>query len=311
MDGQTRVSDLVPQTYLKLTLLFFAGLTLIAGLEALYFYMPQLSAKTNDGTIAAFDLDCEGSLGTWFSSVLWGTTALASLFVFSVRRNKADDYHGRYRLWLWVSLIFLVMSIDEAASLHEGFKELMTSVAGTRIHGDGSLWWVMAYGMILLPIAIRLTFQVSACRTAMAVCVLGAASLGAAVATQLEWILPQSGARGIMLEEGLEMLGALLTLTGITVFARHVILESQGLLGVKRVKRVKSKSKKEEATAMEDKPATKSGTSTPASVSRAATASSSSSGLRIDSSHGSNPHRPSKAERRALRKQQQGDRDYD
>lgn len=310
MDGQPRISDLVPQTYVKLTMLFCAGLAIIAGLEALYFYMPRLAAQTTDGTIAAFDLDCEGSLGTWFSSLMLGVTALVSLFVFSVRRNKADDYHGRYRIWLWVALVFFVMSIDEAASLHEGFKELMARVAGTRIHGDGSLWWVMAYGLILLPVGLRLTFQISACRTSLVACVLGVGCLGAGVATQLEWILPQSGAQGIMVEEGLEMLGYLLTLTGFALFARYVILESQGLLGVKRVKRVKSK-KKEAAPTVDDKAPIKPTASSPASISRPATAGSTSGSMRVDAPHASGQRRPSKAERRALRKQQHVDREYD
>lgn len=309
MDGQPRIIDLVPKSYWKLGLLFVAGLSVIAGLGALYHYMPRLAAHTSDGTIAAFDLDCEGSLGTWFSSVMLGMTALVCWLVFSVRRHKADDYHGRYRLWLWAGLVFLVMSIDEAASLHEGFKEMMSLVAGTRIIGDGSLWWVLGYSLVLLPLGIRLAFQIFHCRTATVAYVLGAAALGAAVATQLEWILPQSGALGILVEEALEMLGYLLLLTGSTLFARYVILESQGLLGAKAAKTAKrQKRDSAAATGSGSKPgdvATGTATRPSASISAAST----SAQTRIDSAHGSEQRRLSKAERRAQRKQHQLDRD--
>ena len=60
-----------------LALWFVLGAALIAGLEALYFYLPQLAGHAADGRIAACDLDAEGSLAAWYSSFLLQTAAAA------------------------------------------------------------------------------------------------------------------------------------------------------------------------------------------------------------------------------------------
>ena len=47
---------------------------------------------------------------------------------------------------------------------------------------------------------------------------------------QLGWILPEAGAREVMLEEGAEMIGNLFLLLAMTLHARYVILDAEGLL---------------------------------------------------------------------------------
>ena len=53
-------------TYL---LILIVGAGIIAALERLYHIMPLLVPLTTDGRVAAFDLDGEGSLAVWFSSM--------------------------------------------------------------------------------------------------------------------------------------------------------------------------------------------------------------------------------------------------
>ena len=48
MDEQLRLTDLVPKRLGVIFLLFVAGLLVVAGLEALYAWMPDLAAKTSD-----------------------------------------------------------------------------------------------------------------------------------------------------------------------------------------------------------------------------------------------------------------------
>ena len=233
MDRQARITDLIPQKYAKILLLFLAGAVIVAGLEALYAWMPELAAHTTDGRIAAFDLDGEGSLAACFSSATLALAGLASLVVYSIRKHKADDYHGRYRVWLWGALCWFVMAIDESGSLHEGFKEAMTRLTGHRVFGDGSVWWVAGYGLILGGIGVRLMMDMRASRSALAAFVTAGLCYVAAVVTQIEMLLPESGARGVMLEEGLEMAGNLFLVLSMVLYARHVIRDAQGLIPAK------------------------------------------------------------------------------
>lgn len=234
MDRQARVSDLAPRNSTTYLLLFLAGLTVVAGLVALYAWMPELASWTSDGRVAAFDLDGEGSLAVWFSSMTLAAAALYAMLVYSVRRHRPDDYHGRYRIWLWAAFCWLVMSLDECASLHEAFKELMTRLTGQRLLGDGSLWWVIAYGLVLSVVGFKLLMETRVCRGSTAALLASGACYFAAVLAQLEWLLPTGTAQqrmvAIMVEEGCEMVGNLLLLLAMSLHARHVILEAEGRL---------------------------------------------------------------------------------
>jgi hypothetical protein len=335
MDEQLRVTDLVPRKYTTLLLWFLAGATVLAGLEALYAWMPELARHTTDGRIAALDLDSEGSLGAWYSSFILQLAALVALVVFAVRRQKEDDYHGRYRIWAWAALCWQMMSIDESASLHEGFKELMTLTTGQRVLGDGSIWWVTAYVIVLGTMGVRLVLEMRVCRASTAALLLGAVCYAAAVVTQLGGILPDLGARAVMVEEGCEMAGGVLLLLAMNLHARYVILAAQGTLTARVPKPKRQRKKVDESSELSAAgvlPAPSSANSlhhasrkpTNSSESLAvvsnhdqprkpqATVTASRPGLRIDAPQSSvSAPRLSKAERRALRKHQERESQHD
>jgi len=322
MDGQPRITDLVPTRIGFLLLWFLLGATVVTGLEALYAWMPNLAAHTTDGRVAAFDLDSEGSLGAVFSSATLAAAGLVTLIVFSVRRHKQDDYAGRYRVWLWAAICWFVMAIDESASLHEGFKEMMTWVSGTRLVGDGSLWWVAAYAVVLGIVGLRLVLDMRVCWSSTSVFVMAGICYTASVVVQMQGVLPETGAVGVMVEEGLEMAGNLFLLLSMTLHARFVILESQGLLP-ERQKKAKGESAEKDAESRRSRrkqdeeesvpPATSASSRSEAgaTVSRSSLLSSKSTQMRTDSQGASSgPHtRLSKADRKAARRQQRFEQD--
>lgn len=261
MDRQPRITDLVPQSIVALAITFVAGLAIIGGLEALYYFMPELAAHTSDGRIAAFDLDGEGSLAVFFSTTSLMLAGGIALVAFNLRKHRADDYHGRYRVWLYAALCWFVMAIDESASLHEGFKEMMTGLTGERGFGDGSIWWIGAYALILGVVGVRLLLDMRECKASTAMFVLTGVCYVAAVVTQLNFILPDSGAQGVMLEEGLEMGGNLLLLLAMSLHVRFLVLEIEGVIKPRaKVEKDaplkdKLKARAEKAKETEEKPA--------------------------------------------------------
>ena len=232
LDRQPKLTDLVPTNLAVFLMMFLVGLAIVAGLEVLYAWMPKVAALTRDGSVATIDLDSEGSLAVWFSSMTLALAGLVAILVFTIRRHKKDDYQGIYRIWLWAAACWFLLSIDETASLHEGFKEMMTCVTGTRVlaGGDGSIWWVIAYVFLLGAVGTRLLIDMRHCRLSLLAMIATATCYVTAVAAQLGWVLPESGARGIMLEEGAEMVGNLFLLLAMGLHARYVILDAEGLL---------------------------------------------------------------------------------
>ncbi|MCS7304902.1 MAG: hypothetical protein NZ602_07325 [Thermoguttaceae bacterium] len=226
-----RLTDLIPRSLWPYGLALVVGLGIIGGLEWLYAgLMPQLARWISPGAVATFDLAAEGSLAVWFSSTTLLLAAVVSGIVYSVRRYRRDDYQGRYRIWLWAAGCWLLMSVDETAGLHEGFKEMMVLVTGQPLGGDGSLWWAAAYFFLLAGVGVRLLVDMRECPLSCSLFVATGLSYVIAVAVQLEWLFPAAGTQGIMIEEGAEMLGDWLLLMAMALQARHVILDAEGRL---------------------------------------------------------------------------------
>jgi hypothetical protein len=252
MQDSRRITELIPQRASTIALLFLTGLTIIAGLEALYAWMPELANLTTDGRIAAFDLDGEGSLPATYSALLLTAAGLASLMVYSVRKRRADDYHARYRLWLWAALCWFVMALDESSSLHEGFKELMARATGERIYGDGSIWWIGAYGIVLGILGLRILIDARRSIGSTVSLIAAGVCWALAVVLQIEWLMPERGAQQVMVEEGMEMVGALFLVLAMVLQARYAILEAQGQIGRKAKKSAETATRKRRSDAVEE-----------------------------------------------------------
>lgn len=228
MDENLRVIDLIPRRWSTLLGLFLAAVAIIIVLEGLYAITPHLVAHTTDGSVAAFDLEKEGSIGAWFSSMLLFMGALASLVVYSIRRQYKDDRQYNYRVWLWAAACWFILSVDESASLHEGFKELMPMLTGTRLMGDGSLWWVIPYFFLLVPVGLRLFIDMRECRASMGMLLAAGLMMGVAIVGHLNFILSDHVLISQMIEEGAEMFGFLFILSAMTLHARYLIIQTEG-----------------------------------------------------------------------------------
>ncbi|HEV3343352.1 MAG TPA: hypothetical protein VG125_23475 [Pirellulales bacterium] len=256
IDRQPRVTDLLPHRYSVLALVFFAGLTWIVGLEAAYLWLPDLTEMTGGRQFAALDLENEGALANWFSSTTLGLAAVVAAIIFSVRRHRQDDYHGRYRVWLWAAALWTLMSVDEAASLHEGLTEVARHFSGERGLGDGSIYWVAAYGLLFAAVGTRLFLEMRCCRLSSAALVSAVGCFVASVAVKIGLIPALRGSYAVMTEEGCEMLGDALLLFSMAVHARYTILDAQGALGAKARKPAKA-AKSEKTSPSKAEPAAK------------------------------------------------------
>lgn len=222
MEAPERLSDLAPRANRTFAGLMLAGLLAVGCLEGLYACMPRLAGMTTDGRVAALDLEGEGSLAVWFSTGTMELAALTALLVFALRRQTPGV--GRSRIWLFAAAAWLVMSVDECASLHEAFKELMSHATGNRILGDGTIWWAGAYAIVLSVLGLGLVKAMWPCRSAVLAMFSTAAFYATAVAAEMALLLPRKNETEVMLEEGCEMIGNLCLLLAMGLYARHTSL---------------------------------------------------------------------------------------
>ncbi len=229
LEQQWRLLDLIPQRALSLVVVVSALTAVITSLEFLYVWMLDCAAE--GGTMfSAFDLASKGSLANWFSSLLLLATAGASILVYTVRRYRTDDYQGRYRIWLWAAACWFLLAADQAANLREAFRHMMVSLTGTSLAGDGSLWWAVFYVFLLGSVGSRIVMDMRASLSAVAWLATAAIFFTLAIAGRLGWSPFEDSGWQIMFLTGIEMLGNLMLLTAITLFARHVLQDAQGLL---------------------------------------------------------------------------------
>ena len=147
-----------------------------------------------------FELDEENNLPTWFSSFL---LLNSSLMLYVLARTKDDHrYH-----WFLLAAGFLILSIDEVAGLHESVNsaiEINWAIPG------GIL--VIVVGLAFVPFLLSLQRRV-----AVLFMLSGLLYVSGAIGVELlsEDMDEESFAYGLAtaLEEGLEMMGALMFLS--------------------------------------------------------------------------------------------------
>lgn len=107
--------------------------------------------------LSLFDLDAENTIAAWFSSVLLLVAAgLLSLIGLTHTGARAR------RPWLGLSVLFVVLSADEAAAMHERLIEPLRGALGTAGGAFHFAWvipgivFVAVVGALYLPFLRRL-----------------------------------------------------------------------------------------------------------------------------------------------------------
>lgn len=123
-------------------LLTFIGL--VAGLLNRDFGRPFVLATFQ----RLFDLNGEGNIPAWFSASLLLLSSLLLAIIAIHTRQTLDKYRWH---WAVLALIFLFLSVDEAARLHE----VISRAIRVRLAPQGALKssWVLPYSVFALVVA--------------------------------------------------------------------------------------------------------------------------------------------------------------
>ena len=124
--------------------LFFAADVLVGLLYIVNQAMGHPYAKIN----RLVDLDGEANLPTWYSSLQWAATA--GLFAFVVYRQRRRRAESMLPL-LVIAVVFLALSLDEVAQIHE---KLSIGANGKMGAGEGGLrgLWLPILGIPMLGV---------------------------------------------------------------------------------------------------------------------------------------------------------------
>lgn len=226
LDEQRRLLDLVPRRLPIAGLLWLLATGLAAGSVAFHLW----AADAARAVVRPALLELSRGLQQWLSSLTLLVASMLALAVYSVRRYRLDDYHGRYRVWLWAAVCWILLATDLAAGLHHAVREAMVLATGTKILGDGSAWWAIPYLFLLGGVGSRLLLDMRQCRCSCAALVAAAGCYAVAFAVRFGWLLGDGGHVTLVAKEAAMMGGHLWLLLAMGLHARHVILDAEGML---------------------------------------------------------------------------------
>jgi hypothetical protein len=214
-----------PAARAALLLLAVAGLLVALSLATRYGAYRAEVAGTGRGNVTAwkivmklFDVNSEANVPTWFSSLLLsGDALLAGLVAGLVRRAGGRDA----RHWAGLAALLSLMSLDEAAALHERLRIPAAALLGGPSSGLLHFAWVLPGALLALVVGTAFLGFVARLpgATRRLVVAAGAVYLTAAVGLESAsgMVLEAQGDRAMYLlvsgaEEGLEMAGGVLLL---------------------------------------------------------------------------------------------------
>lgn len=157
-DVQLPYRHTVKRVALLIGLVTVLNLVMLAGTALFKLYYRSIGRNWEAGSsikylLVQFDLASENVLASWYSSLLLLLVAVVALICFVVDRNQLKAKRARLLAFGWVpfAFAFLMLSLDEAGSLHERLG--MLSVLNP--FGDFALGWV---DLFVVPIGVAAIF---------------------------------------------------------------------------------------------------------------------------------------------------------
>jgi len=137
------------------TALSFVALSLTGQYLRLFPNSYQISDPTAefflDLFIQKFDVNGEVNIPTYFNTLILVILAGLAFVIASAKRSQKDRYRNE---WLLMAMVFLFMSIDEAAVIHEKFNVLLKNMPNV----DGLFTYKWVIGGIFVVLVLALMF---------------------------------------------------------------------------------------------------------------------------------------------------------
>jgi len=236
--------NLFPQRPGTLVALTLVGLSAVAALAGAHVWLQQLEGAAR-GTLELVDLAAADNLSHPLAAVLLTCSAALALAVFSLRRHRVDDYHGRYRVWLWTTFGCLLAALFETTSAAHLVDLLWFSLAAWTGAGE-TLVARITLGTLATLAVVRLTCEIWRSRWAVFLLLIAGTMFTASLVAQVGPWLTVENVEAVLIWRGIWLAGYVMFAATLATYLRRVTLEIEGLVAVTSAapKRRKLKTKK-------------------------------------------------------------------
>ena len=230
VENQPKLIDFVPTKAFTITGIFVMLASVIALLNIAHFkILPFANAKGISA--GALELSLDQGLLSWVASFLLLATAFFCFQVFQVRRYRADDFTGSYRVWVWMAIGFVIASIDATARISPVVASLISANWESGLLANDRNVWLFMVGLPAGFVCFRLITEIW--RSRIAIGTIAVASLAYAMANILRFdMLPSGEANASVVQANTVVVAHSFLFFTIVWYSRYVLLESQGLIAV-------------------------------------------------------------------------------
>jgi hypothetical protein len=182
-------------------------------------YLSEVAIQTEDGHIGGFDLNDEGNIAVWFSSMQLLLIALICYAMSLLDSEKTFTMSNR-QFWKFSFFLYVWMSLDETGGLHELFGQGMVKLFPF-LGISAKLWWTIPYALLLggvisfLLLRFRNYLNYLSAVLAFALCWF--------IANIFEHFFVFPTNINVAIEEGFEMLGATILLVLLAFFISKTV----------------------------------------------------------------------------------------
>ena len=141
----------------------FAIVTVVIALGLFAYLFAKLTGYNSVfGFLRLLDVGSERSIPTYVSVI---NLLLASILIFIIYGYEKTNKQNGAGYWLFLSILFLYLSVDESASIHENFgniheylvrKELISPILIANEWLPFGVFFVLAVSIVLLPFVRKL-----------------------------------------------------------------------------------------------------------------------------------------------------------
>ena len=238
-EEQLKITDLIPRQNILIAAILVGCLIFVGALNYLAINVASWSEVLSDSATETLSFSGSGSLSSWFSSILLMMTSVASLQIYSMRRHRNDDYGGKYRIWVWLAVLFIAASVNCVVD----FKSVFQSLAATTGYplGKNILWLLGMKFLVLNLIIVRGLLEIRQSRPATVAVVLAWVAYSIALAVQLPFAQNSLTQFQSILLGNTVLFGNLSCFAVAMFFARFIYLHANEMVKIEPVAAKESK----------------------------------------------------------------------
>ena len=224
---ERRVMDFIPLRRLTIVAILTVALLLVAGATTLHVYISSLADVLRPDEVVGLRLDEPRNISHWLASTFLSLAALSATLIYLLRRHRADDYHGRYRVWLWAAIGCLVLSLLETTDMALVVRGICRRAAEFCSLDPAIIWPILATSFWALA-GLRVLIEIRRSRLATVALVLGGLALATAIVVEQGWIVEIGAKVRPAAERSAYLTGYAFVLTAFLCYARQVVLDVMG-----------------------------------------------------------------------------------